>query len=43
LKSFRLNSNNDVIDGNVDKLDKEADEAHDGKADGRCNGDLLEF
>ena len=33
----------DVVDGDVDELDKEADEAHDGEADGGRDGDLLEL
>ena len=33
----------DVVDGNVDELDEEADEAHDGKANGGGESDLLEL
>ena len=40
---FHLRSHDDVVDGDVDELDKEADEAHDGEADGGRDGDLLEF
>ena len=36
-------SHNDVVDGNVDELDEETDEAHDGKPDGCRYGDLLEL
>lgn len=34
---------NDVVDGNVDQLDKESNEAHDSKAYGRSNSDLLKL
>lgn len=34
---------NDVVDGDVDELDKEPNEAHNGKPNRRCHGDLLEF
>jgi len=36
-------SYNDVVDGNVYKLDKESDEAHDAETDGRGNSNLLEL
>merc|ERR1712137_989551 len=42
LSSF-LRSHNDVVDGNVDELDEEADESHDGEADGGGHGNLLEL
>ncbi len=38
-----LRANDDVVDGDVNELDEEADEAHDRETDGRGNGDLLEF
>jgi hypothetical protein len=41
IKSLR--SDNDVVDGNVDEFDKKSDESHDGKSNGGCNSDLLEF
>ena len=41
IKSLR--SDNDVVDGNVDEFDEKSDESHDGKSDGGCNSDLLEF
>ena len=34
---------NNVVDGDVDKLDEETNEAHDGKSNRRRNGNLLEF
>ncbi len=36
-------SDDDVIDRNVDQLDEEADESHDGKPDCRRRRDLLEL
>ena len=33
----------DVVDGDVDQLDEEANEAHHCKADSRGNGNLLEL
>ena len=39
----QLRADDDVVDGNVDQLDEEPDEAHDGKADGGGDGDLLEL
>ena len=38
-----LRSHNDVVDGDVNELDEEADEAHDRESDGGGHGDLLEF
>ena len=38
-----LCSDNDVVDGDVDELDKKPDEAHQSKPDGRGDGDLLEL
>ena len=38
-----LSPYNDVVDGDVDELDKEPDEPHKGKTDGSGDGDLLEF
>ena len=38
-----LRADDDVVDGNVDQFDKEADEAHDSESNGGCNSDLLEF
>merc|ERR1719167_17679 len=32
-----------IVDGDVDELDKEADEAHDTKANSSCNGNLGEL
>ena len=40
---FALRSHDDVVDGNVNELDEEADESHDGESDGRGDRDLLEF
>ena len=34
---------NDVIDGDMDELDKEANEAHNSESDSSCESDLLEF
>ena len=36
-------ADNNVVDGDVDKLDEETNEAHDGEADRRRDGNLLEF
>lgn len=36
-------TNNDVVDGDVDEFDKESNEAHDGKSNCCCHGNLLEF
>merc|ERR1719508_659004 len=38
-----LASHDDVIDGDVDELHEEPDEAHDGETDGGGHGDLLEL
>ena len=38
-----LCSDNDVVDGDVDELDEEPNEAHEAKPDGRGDGDLREF
>ena len=37
------NLHNDVVDGNVDQFDKETDEAHDGKSNSCCHGNLLKL
>ena len=34
---------NDVVDGDVDQLDEEANEAHHREANGSGNGDLLQL
>ena len=39
----RLRADDDVVDGDVDQLDEEPDEAHDGEADGCGHSDLLEL
>ena len=39
----RLRADDDVVDGDVDQLDEEPDEAHDGEADGGGDRDLLEL
>jgi len=36
-------TNNNVVDGDVDQLDKETNEAHDGKANGSGHSNLLEL
>jgi len=36
-------ADDDVVDGNVNEFDEEANESHDGEADGRCHGDLDEL
>lgn len=41
-KRFRI-LHNDVVDGDVDELDEEANEAHDAETDGGGERDLLEF
>ena len=38
-----LGSDDDVVDGDVNQLDEEPDEAHDGETDGSGDRDLLEF
>ena len=35
-----LGSDYDVVDGDVDELDEEADESHDAESDGGGDGDL---
>ena len=39
----QLRADDDVVDGDVDQLDEEPDEAHDGEADGCGHSDLLEL
>ena len=39
----RSSSDDDVVDGDVDELDEEADEAHDPEPDGGGDGDLGEL
>ena len=38
-----LRADDDVVDGDVDQLDEEADETHDAEADRGGDGDLLEL
>merc|ERR1712142_336472 len=38
-----LRSHDDVVDGDVDEFDKEADESHDGEPNGGRNRNLLEL
>jgi len=38
-----LRTDNNIVDGNVDQFDEEADEAHDGKPDGGGHRYLLEL
>ena len=38
-----LRSDDDIVDGDVNKFDKESDETHDSEADCGGDGDLLEF
>jgi hypothetical protein len=38
-----MNVHDDVVDGNVDQLDKKADEAHEDEAHADSLGDLDEF
>jgi hypothetical protein len=38
-----INLHNDVVDGNVDELNKEANEAHQAEANSCGHGNLLEF
>ena len=38
-----LGPHNDVVDGDVDELDKETNEAHETKANSSCYGYLSEF
>eukprot|EP00745_Piridium_sociabile_P040339 TRINITY_DN77220_c0_g1_i2.p1 TRINITY_DN77220_c0_g1~~TRINITY_DN77220_c0_g1_i2.p1 ORF type:complete len:105 (+),score=10.21 TRINITY_DN77220_c0_g1_i2:317-631(+) len=43
FRSDTLGSHNDVVDGDVDQLDEEPDEPHDGKPNRRRYGNLLEL
>lgn len=43
IKQGKVNVHNDVVDWNVNQFDEETDESHDGKANCRCNGNLLEL
>lgn len=43
LKVVVLSADDDVVNWNVNQFDEEADEAHDGEADGSGNCDLLEL
>ena len=43
IQYMLLGSDNDVVDGDVDELDEEPNEAHEAKPDGRGDGDLREF
>jgi len=43
LLPSRSSADDDVVDGNVNEFDEKPDESHDGKADGRCHGDLREL
>ena len=36
-------ADDDIVDGDVDQLDEESDEAHDGESDGGGDSDLLEL
>ena len=38
-----LDPDNNVVDGDVNEFDEEADEAHDGEANGCGDGNLLEL
>ena len=40
---MKLRADDDVVDGDVNKFDKESDEAHDSEPNGGSDGDLLEF
>lgn len=42
-RSRRAGNVHDVVDGDVNKLNEEADETHDGKADSDRQGDLHEL
>lgn len=42
-QSIDLIIDDDIIDWNVNQFDKESDKAHDGKADGGCDGNFLEL
>ena len=43
IQFMPLGPDNDVVDGDVDELDEEPNEAHEAKPDGRGDGDLREF
>ena len=43
VEAEELRADDDVVDGDVDQLDEEPDEAHDGEADGSGDRDLLEL
>ena len=43
LFGVKLRADDDVVDGNVNKFDKESDEAHDSESNSGSDGDLLEF
>jgi len=43
LLSTSSRSDDDVVDGNVNEFDEEADESHDGEPYGRGHGDLREL
>ena len=36
-------ADDDIVDGDVDQLDEESDEAHDGESDGGGDSDFLEL
>ncbi len=40
---YLLDPDDDVVDGDVDQLHEESDEAHDGEANSRCNSYLLKL
>jgi len=40
---YKLNSDDDVVDGDVDQLDKESDESHDGETNDCGKSNFLEF
>ena len=39
----KLGADDDIVDGDVDELDEEADEAHDAEPDRGGDGNLLEL
>lgn len=43
MHNYRGHSHNDVVDGYMDELDKEPNEAHDRKANCCCKSNLLKF
>jgi len=43
FRCYLLDPDDDVVDGDVDQLHEEPDEAHDGEANSRCNGYLLKL